>query len=269
MKRLIYAVLLSSFTLFGSAKANAALTYNDLWWIPTESGWGFNIAQQGDALFITFFVYGQDSKPTWFTGQLTKTGQSANGQPVYSGHTYVTSGPWFGAAAFNSSSVTIREAGSITFAPSDATTAVLTYSVDGANVTKTVQRQTLVNENLTGSYSSLWRFTVACPGIGTTSQQVNYNISITHSSGQFQYTRANPANPADSCTATGTWTQQGALGHANGNLTCTDGSTGTFALAEVSTNATGFTSHYSASLKGPLTANQTCTVDGTLTGLRL
>ena len=75
---------------------SAAVTYNDLWWIPSESGWGTNIAQQGDTLFMTFFVYGTDSKPTWFVAQLARTGTSAAGQPVFTGKTYVTTGPWYG-----------------------------------------------------------------------------------------------------------------------------------------------------------------------------
>lgn len=268
MRRMICSALLALGALYGVPSANAAVTYNDLWWLPSESGWGFNIAQQGDTLFLTFFVYGQDSKPTWLTAQLAKTGQSPSGQPIYTGNTYITSGPWFGGA-FNSASVTVRQAGTATFAPNDATSAALTYSVDGVNVTKNIQRQTLVSENFTGSYSSLWRFSVTCPGIGTTTQQINYSGSIAQSAGQFQYTRVNPNNAADTCTLSGAWTQQGALGHADGNVACSDGTAGTFSLSQVASNAGGFTGQYAATLKGPTTAGLTCTLSGTVTALRL
>ena len=268
MKRMICSALLSFWAIFGLPNANAAATYNDLWWLPSESGWGFNIAQQGDTLFLTFFVYGQDSKPTWFTGQLTKTGQSPSGQPIYSGNTYITSGPWFGGP-FNAASVTVRQSGTVTFAPNSATSAALTYSVDGVSVTKTIQRQTLVSENFTGSYSSLWRFTVTCPNIPAITQQVTYTGSITHSAGQFQYSRVNPTNAADTCTLAGAWTQEGALGHVDGTVTCNDGPAGTFSLSQVSSNATGFTGQYAATLKGPTTAGLTCTLNGTVTALRL
>jgi len=34
--------------------------------MPGEDGWGMNIAQQGDTLFATVFVYGSDRRPTWY-----------------------------------------------------------------------------------------------------------------------------------------------------------------------------------------------------------
>ncbi len=65
MKRL----LLSFFLVIASAQA-AAVDYTDIWYNPAESGWGMNVVQSDSFMFLTFFIYGSDNKPTWFTGQV-------------------------------------------------------------------------------------------------------------------------------------------------------------------------------------------------------
>ena len=52
-----------------AAAVTTTIDYGDLWYnAPAESqgGWGVNVAQQGDVLFATLFVYGQDAKPHWY-----------------------------------------------------------------------------------------------------------------------------------------------------------------------------------------------------------
>ena len=34
--------------------------FQDLWWNPSESGWGVNVAHQGDILFATLFTYDEN-----------------------------------------------------------------------------------------------------------------------------------------------------------------------------------------------------------------
>ena len=239
----------------------AAVTYNDLWWIPSESGWGTNIAQQGDTLFMTFFVYGTDSKPTWFVAQLARTGTSAAGQPVFTGKTYATTGPWYGGP-FNAAAVTDREAGTISFAPSDTTSATVEYTVDGVTVRKSVQRQTLVSEDLSGTYKVLMNQTQSCPGLPTMTEIVVDDVVIQHASGQFRYVQG---VPGDSCTLAGAWVQNGLIGSASGTLICDDGLNGTFNINGVATNALGFTATYSASGR---MGNLTCTLTGTVSATR-
>src|SRR6185503_19971412 len=41
-------------------------SYQGLWWNPNESGWGVNIAQQGDVWFAAWYTYDRSGKPTWF-----------------------------------------------------------------------------------------------------------------------------------------------------------------------------------------------------------
>src|ERR1700687_2377022 len=67
LKRLLLTLLM----LTASAQAAAATDYTDIWFNPSEAGWGMNLVQSDTFMFLTFFIYGADSKPTWFTGQVT------------------------------------------------------------------------------------------------------------------------------------------------------------------------------------------------------
>ena len=99
MKTTHATAIVALFMMFfaGSVPATTVtVNYNDLWWDPNESGWGVNVAQQGSTLFLTFFIYGADSKPTWVTGQLSKTGYNMVGEPIFTGDIIVTTGPYYG-----------------------------------------------------------------------------------------------------------------------------------------------------------------------------
>jgi hypothetical protein len=47
-----------------------AVNYEGLWWAAPagfESGWGINLAHQGDVIFATWFTYDVNGKPWWLT----------------------------------------------------------------------------------------------------------------------------------------------------------------------------------------------------------
>ena len=170
----------------GSVPATTAtVNYNDLWWDPNESGWGVNVAQQGSTLFLTFFIYGTDSKPTWVTGQLSKTGYSMLGEPIFTGDIVVTTGPYYGGP-FNESSVTRRRAGTASFSPADAVSGTLTYTIDGVSVSKAVVRQTLVNDDLSGNYLGVSYLIWGCPSDSFVTTPATQG-TISQSGTQFQY----------------------------------------------------------------------------------
>jgi hypothetical protein len=114
--------------------------YQDLWWrspAGSESGWGVNIAHQGDVLFVTWFTYGADGRGTWFVGSdVRKTGSGS-----YAGTLYTTSGPPVGAMPWDPARVTRVPAGSVSFAFSDATTGTMVATAGGITVTKPITRQ--------------------------------------------------------------------------------------------------------------------------------
>ena len=69
LKRLILALLL--LTAAFNAKG---LEYTDVYYDPAESGWGAFLVQSNTFQFIAFFIYGSDTKPTWYTAQLVDDG---------------------------------------------------------------------------------------------------------------------------------------------------------------------------------------------------
>jgi lysyl endopeptidase len=111
-----------------------ATNYQDLWWTPSEPGWGVNITHQGSTLFATLFVYGTDGRETWFV----MSSGSRNLAGAYTGALYRTTGPAFNANPWTPDTVT--QVGNMTFAFANGNAATLTYTVNGVSVTKQIQR---------------------------------------------------------------------------------------------------------------------------------
>ncbi|MEO8753978.1 MAG: hypothetical protein ABI624_15010 [Casimicrobiaceae bacterium] len=142
LRKLVAAFLVSA-ALAGPA---AAVDFTDLWYTVGENAWGINFVQSDKFIFATFFIYGPDNKPTWYTGQVT---QDANG--VWSGEVNLTNGTYFGAP-WNEADKTLARVGTMTFTPSSAIAGTLTYNVNDVNVAKVITRLTLTTPPLGGSY---------------------------------------------------------------------------------------------------------------------
>jgi hypothetical protein len=103
-----------------------------LWWAApagSESGWGINLAQQGDVIFATWFTYDANGKAWWLTMTANKTGEG-----IYSGTLYRTNGAPFSAFVPPATPTPVGT-GTLTF--SSATTGSFAYQVsDGANVAR-------------------------------------------------------------------------------------------------------------------------------------
>jgi hypothetical protein len=86
------------------------VNYSDLWWSPSESGWGLSIVQGAtNKLFAVWFVYNALGEPVWYTLQPSEW-TSSNVYTTYTGPIYKTTGPYFGGA-FNPASVGISQVG--------------------------------------------------------------------------------------------------------------------------------------------------------------
>jgi len=139
--------------------ASASPNYTDIWWNPAESGWGINLNHQSDTLFASLFIYAADNKGLWLVATLIK---QSNGS--YTGALYRTVGSAFNAATWTGSTPTQVGTMTLTFS---GTTGTLVYSVNGATVNKTIQRQVFAGASptcvaTTGSrsaatnYQDLW-----------------------------------------------------------------------------------------------------------------
>jgi hypothetical protein len=117
-----------------SAGAAPPVNYTDIWWNPSESGWGMAITQQSSTMFLAWYVYDATAKPMWYVATCAVSGTSCSGDLLR------TTGPAFGAT-FDASQVHAFTAGTISVNFSDPNNAALTYTVNGVSSSKTVTRQ--------------------------------------------------------------------------------------------------------------------------------
>ena len=199
---------------------------------PGESGWGMQLVQESNVIFVTLFIYASDGRPTWATAQLNSIGSL-----TWSGPLYVTSGPWFGGP-FNPSSVGVRRAGIMTFSAPFVQAGTVTYSIDGVTVTEQVQRQTLVFENYSGNYvvgahaQSSGCYNPSFNGVFANAANVDISHNGTNASISWQFV----GGPA--CGLAGIYEQAGHMGVISGNYSCTSGEVGQMRFFEL-TNRRG------------------------------
>jgi alpha-tubulin suppressor-like RCC1 family protein len=112
----------------------------DLWWAApagSESGWGLNVAHQGNTLFVTWFTYGEGGQGIWMVMPSAVQVTSV----TYGGEVYQTRGPPFSAVSWNPASVQATRVGSATFNLVDAQTASFNFTVSNVTESKRITRQ--------------------------------------------------------------------------------------------------------------------------------
>jgi hypothetical protein len=118
-----------------------AENYSDIWWNPSESGWGVTIADHETQLFAVWYTYDADGSPLWFT---VPGGAFSSNRRFFTGDLYRATGSSF-AGTFDPAAVTVMKVGSATFdfAPGAATAGTATFSWTIGSVTRTrqIQRQ--------------------------------------------------------------------------------------------------------------------------------
>jgi hypothetical protein len=115
--------------------------YTGVWWSPQESGWGLSLHQSATGLmFGAWFVYGTGNLPEWYTLQ----GGQWTSSTHWNATLYRTTGPSFSASVFDPALVMAAPVGSAALefkqVPGAEGLARFTYTVNGATVTKTIQR---------------------------------------------------------------------------------------------------------------------------------
>ena len=122
---------------YGVPDATPVASYGDLWWGgAAENGWGLTIAQQYRTLFVAWYTYDAQGRPTWFVA----SGGAWVSSSRYTGTAYRANGvPWVGVP-FNAAGVNLSPVGSFTFDFQDPSHATFTYTIDGVTQSKPVQR---------------------------------------------------------------------------------------------------------------------------------
>ncbi|MBS0327719.1 MAG: S8 family peptidase [Proteobacteria bacterium] len=134
-----YTAVLAAKALAGGGPPPPQANYQGLWWASpaeSESGWGLNVAHQGNTIFATWFTYDATGKALW----LSMT--AVEGTPgVFSGQMVETNGPPFSAVPFNPSLVTRTVVGNGTLTFTDANDGSFNYTVNGVTQTKPITRE--------------------------------------------------------------------------------------------------------------------------------
>jgi hypothetical protein len=118
-----------------TASRAGATNFQDLWWNPAESGWGINLAHQGDTIFATLFTYATNGQGMWLV--MPEGRRQADGS--FSGALYRTQGPAFNAQPWFA--INFASVGTMRLRFANGETGTLEYSVDGASVSKAITRQ--------------------------------------------------------------------------------------------------------------------------------
>jgi hypothetical protein len=137
---------------------------------------------------------------------------------------------------------------------------VLTYSINGVQVVKTIQRQNLVSLNFSGQYSGTFSQTgtgLIC-NASTTIPATPASVSISHTSSAMTVVIQ---TSSDTCTLPGAYTQGGHFGHLSGAYTCASGDGGTFSLIEMAV------SQYDFRARTQFNSNSGCVIKGYVDGL--
>jgi hypothetical protein len=256
------AALLLALGLAFCARATTPTTdFSDLWFNPAESGWGVNLIQQNEIIFLTMFVYGPTGQPTWFVGPATAYNGSSGGIVSFTGPLFTTTGPYFGAGTFNPSQVTNRQVGFVSFATGQIGSGAISYTVDGVSVTKSIERQTWRNENVGGVYVGGVTGTYAGCGASRNGYfEAPITLTVVHDGAGTFTMREEGAGY--SCNYAGAYTQSGRMGQVQGSATCSDGSTPSFTASEVQGGLQGLTMRLASQYAG------TCSFVGRIGGVR-
>jgi len=237
-----------------------SIDYTDIWFNPAESGWGVNLIQQYDNIFVTLFVYGADNSNRWFVAPNLV---SSNGGSVFTSQLYQTQGPFFGNA-WNAAQYSPTAVGSMTLNFSTPYAGTLQYTVNGVNVTKQIQRQSFRNNNLTGHYiGGLTANGTSCRSVanGPILAFDNLNVTQNGTGMTMTVTYFTSSTSQASCTFSGTYTPGGRLAAFSGNWSCTTGNNGTFSMNEVEASRNGFSSSFTGS-------DQFCNYNGYFGGVK-
>jgi len=208
-----------------------AIDYTDLWYDAANPGWGVNVVQSGDLLFLTFFVYGESGQPIWYAAQLDR--DTSGDFDGYLGALYVSAGTWF-ALPWQAQAFTVAPVGTASFQPLTAYSASLGYTVRGqSRVAAVVSRQPLRQPSLEGRYGAVVGTTsTSCVAPRSGQSAATLTLAPGTSPGALQMDVAYADGLA--CTFAGTLVTHGRLfGARVASYACSDGEHGSAVLEEI------------------------------------
>ena len=263
---MLAAALLSFLCAFAPA-AHAKGDFSDTWQTEggTESGWGINFAQTGDFIFATFYIYGPNGAPVWYTAQLWRTSGDTFSGPVYS-----VTGTWFGAPLFVPVPPgNVVPVGDATFTATNSHRGSLRYRIDTITVNKNIERFTTVGLSVNDVYIGGVAGTRSgsCPSDtgATFTQTMQFRVTQTVANVvRIEFSGADSTNIGQLvCVMQGNATQYGNTLYIPGAAyQCADGISTTAEIESVRLLDDGIEAHWRASLGG------SCVQQGRLAGVK-
>jgi len=113
----------------------------DMWWSPSENGWGMSLVQHDDVLFGALYIYDANGNPTWV---VIPGGTWDSTHTIFTGSVYEPKGAPF--YAYNASTLQVGSSvGSVSISFQEASNAIVDYSVGGVTGRKFVTREIFAN----------------------------------------------------------------------------------------------------------------------------
>jgi|GEM_PF-3991113 len=116
------------------------IDFTDLWWNAGESGWGISLTHKNSNIFATWFTYAPNGDATWFVAPActllaaTTTASCTSDLFSVSGGAALTA-PWVAGRT------TAKREGSFTLQFTDASRAVMTYTIGTETTSRLITRQ--------------------------------------------------------------------------------------------------------------------------------
>ena len=255
-----------------AAPAEALRNYQDMWWRPTESGWGLKILHQGDTISAVLFHYRPDRKPVWY---LLSNAVATPAGEIFTGTLFETSGPpLFGP--FDPATLTTRAVGSMTLRFDSRNSAQVDYTIDGQTSSKAIERITFKALDVNGSYIGAQTAFASCTN---PAQAGNYvipgNFTITAGRlGRVSLTTSLINSGPVTCDWLGNFPQSGSLITGSGDFSCRANSNsaitqfGTFEVEEMRVSDHSVTINFRTTSTFP-TNGLNCVERGVISGTRL
>ena len=233
----LIAFILAGFAAIGSAGATSANTdVTDIWWNTAEAGWGIQLVNTGTFVFATLYIYDGNGTSRWVVASMDKTSAAA---PTFTGPLYATAGPPF-SGPFDPANVVEQQVGTMTFVLTSVSTGLLTYSINGVIVNKSLQRQPLTLDNYNGTFAGILTLTAT-----KCTDPANNNLGTTGSllvtTTQSGTTMSQVWNlGSTTCTYNGAYSQLGRMGSFASTWSCASGGSGTMTMSQMTNEPSMF-----------------------------
>lgn len=252
MKKL--TTLIGMIILLASSTATSTHNYQDWWWNPGLSGMGFNIGQQGDTVFVSWYLYDTDGGPTFLTLADTPSND------VLSGTLWYSSGPLPGGG-YDPALVTNTAAGTATLTFLSGNQATFANQYDGLSGTINLERFTYDSFNLAGTWDYMRSIVrsgcTVRPGANGSALEVAFT---TASQTGNTITTTNHLESGVTCNANLTAVPKGAYMDASGTVSCDNGRAGNVSWNDVRV-VDDFATY---AMDVQLTTGDTCRIQGSV-----